>query len=267
MRTPIPPEIAAGVLYASDMTCCVCNERGSPTQIHHIDGNSKNSEFENLAVLCLLCHNKTQLDGGFGRHLSPELVARYRSDWLERVKRRREAADASLVTAFVGRIGESGYYHHEDQDSEVSADHRRLIAFVSALPTIMREASIAAHDIELRGSTRDMVDANYGLIEELKAMLLRLSDWYPKGQFLSEGSGNCVEDVIANLFRWHHLHHSTSGLGRSGSIVGPFTAISVAADMKKMVEDMVSSLLYGDITGQQFDFDMWLNHWRDASAV
>lgn len=73
-RIPIPVDLATKVLFAADRTCCVCSERGKETQIHHIDENPSNNVFENLAVLCFECHNKTQIKGGFGRKLSSSLV-------------------------------------------------------------------------------------------------------------------------------------------------------------------------------------------------
>ena len=76
-RPPIPDNIAAEVLFASDRTCCVCQEKGKPVQIHHIDGNPSNNAVENLAVLCLDCHNETQIKGGFGRQLIPSVVTRF----------------------------------------------------------------------------------------------------------------------------------------------------------------------------------------------
>jgi hypothetical protein len=92
-RTPISVDVADEVMFRSDQTCCHCRERGKSVQIHHIDENRHNNTIDNLAVLCLDCHNNTQLRGGFGRHLSRGLVLKYRNDWLRRVNRRRNDAD------------------------------------------------------------------------------------------------------------------------------------------------------------------------------
>jgi tetratricopeptide (TPR) repeat protein len=86
---PIPREIAAMILFKSDRTCCVCRTKGKPIQIHHIDGNKRNNKIENLAVLCLDCHNDTQAKGGFHRKLNSELVAIYRDNWQQIVERDR----------------------------------------------------------------------------------------------------------------------------------------------------------------------------------
>jgi hypothetical protein len=88
-RVEIPRAIEAQVQFASDRTCCVCRVKGKPFQIHHIDENPANNEFKNLAVLCLECHNETQIRGGFGRKLNADQVILYRDDWLIQVAKTR----------------------------------------------------------------------------------------------------------------------------------------------------------------------------------
>ena len=92
-RVPIPPALAAEVLFVSQRTCCVCREPGKPVQIHHIDEDHANNDHENLAVLCLSCHHETQTSGGFARYLDAAQVRQFRDDWVQRVERRRDDAD------------------------------------------------------------------------------------------------------------------------------------------------------------------------------
>jgi len=73
-------------MFASDSTCCVCRERGKAVQVHHVDEDPSNNRFANLAVLCLECHNQTQLSGGFGRRLNADLMIKYREEWLAHVE-------------------------------------------------------------------------------------------------------------------------------------------------------------------------------------
>jgi hypothetical protein len=87
-RTPIADDVAANLLSRSDRTCCVCRERGKPTQIHHIDEDPSNNDPNNLAVLCLHCHEETQIRGGFGRKLDTHQVVQFRDDWFARVQKR-----------------------------------------------------------------------------------------------------------------------------------------------------------------------------------
>jgi hypothetical protein len=93
-RISIPPEVSARVLFLSDRTCCVCRTENNKVQIHHIDDDPSNNSFANLAVLCLECHDLTQVKGGFGRRLDSDQVTLYRDDWIEMVKKKR-ASDPS----------------------------------------------------------------------------------------------------------------------------------------------------------------------------
>jgi hypothetical protein len=89
-RTTIPRDVAAQVQFLSDRTCCVCHEPGKPIQLHHIDENPSNHDPDNLAVMCLACHDLTQIRGGFGRKLDAAQVRLYRDDWYRTVAKRRE---------------------------------------------------------------------------------------------------------------------------------------------------------------------------------
>jgi hypothetical protein len=90
LRVQIPRPLADRALFEADRTCCVCRQPKKPLQIHHIDDNPSNNNYENLAVLCLDCHTDTQVHGGFNRKLSAGQVRLYREDWLRRIRNDRE---------------------------------------------------------------------------------------------------------------------------------------------------------------------------------
>ncbi len=94
-RKPISDKLAAFVLYCSDRTCCVCRRLGRPVQIHHIDGNRDNTTLSNLAVLCLDCHNATQLQGGFDRKLDADQIILYRDNWHRIVSQQRSFSEST----------------------------------------------------------------------------------------------------------------------------------------------------------------------------
>jgi hypothetical protein len=94
-RTPIPTSIAAAVLFAADRTCCVCRELAKPIQIHHIDDDPTNHDPVNLAVLCVGCHEVTQIKGGFSRRLDADQIRLYRDNWVETVAARRSTSTSS----------------------------------------------------------------------------------------------------------------------------------------------------------------------------
>jgi hypothetical protein len=53
VRPRIPEEIEVTVLFDNDHTCCVCRQYHKDVQLHHIDGDNRNNDQSNLAVLCL----------------------------------------------------------------------------------------------------------------------------------------------------------------------------------------------------------------------
>ncbi len=79
-RVSIPDDDGAKVLFASDRTCCVCRTE-KKVQIHHIDGDPSNNDFDNLAVICLHCHSEAYSTGGFVRRLTPDLIRLYNTSW------------------------------------------------------------------------------------------------------------------------------------------------------------------------------------------
>ena len=105
-KNATPVDLAAGVLFRSDRTCCVCRTAGKPVQIHHIDEDLSNSIERNLAVLCFDCHTDTQVRGGFHRKLDADQVILYRDDWIQVVARRRAVVDARAVSAPEGNSAE-----------------------------------------------------------------------------------------------------------------------------------------------------------------
>lgn len=67
-RVEIPLNVSAKVMFLSDRTCCVCRSGNKLIQIHHIDENPSNNSLNNLAVLCLDCHNETMIKGDLGEN-------------------------------------------------------------------------------------------------------------------------------------------------------------------------------------------------------
>lgn len=90
-RKTIPEELAADVLYESDRTCCVCHTPNLAVQIHHIDGDHSHNVPHNLAILCREDHARVSSKSPMGKGISPVLLAKYRDEWCQVVRNRREA--------------------------------------------------------------------------------------------------------------------------------------------------------------------------------
>jgi hypothetical protein len=93
----IPDDLAAKVLFDSDHTCCICRSEKQKIQIHHIDEDPSNNAYENLAVICVMCHMEIHSTVPFARGFKPDLVRRYNESWRAILKARLlpDAGDAA----------------------------------------------------------------------------------------------------------------------------------------------------------------------------
>lgn len=263
LRVPIDDDVAAGLLYEADRTCCICGIPGRRTQIHHIDEDPSNNDPPNLAVICFECHDQTQLRGGFGRRLDAAQVRRFKQEWATRVAERRAEADRAVLPPRA----------LPDVPPSVSAwkspevpDRAGLPTYVRQLPTLRRlafEASRAGWD---SGVTVEMMRGWSRVIDVYTTILETLASYYPVDHLEGQRARDYLSEVVASRFRWHRVHLSTEGQGSSGTIVGPMAAASVAADLSRMIDDMVSSLTVFEWNNPEFDLVAWRNSWEEAGA-
>jgi len=227
-------------------------------QIHHIDDDPSNNMVENLAVLCFLCHHETQIQGGFSRTLTPDLVSRYRDDWHLKISRNRNEA-IGLVEKVLKENPPNGGIKNEKYLKQFPS-HTGLFEFVYALPKLRRLYFSAAKPGWESGITAEMIQASYFIVHALEHTLIDLARFYPATHF-DEGFRNYFSSVITERFRWHRLHFSVVGDGYNGTIEGTMVAGAVISDLETMVEEMVSSLSYS-IIDQSFEFLKWREEWR-----
>lgn len=225
MREAIPQGLAADTLYLSDRTCCVCNEAGRPVQIHHIDGDHSNNTRENFAVLCLLCHNETEVRGGFGRHLTPPVVTKCIEEWLARVVSRRARADELAVAYSVELMA--------------ATDTQRLAQFIQRIPYMRFEALRTVQPRWDSGTTSEMLQGSYDYVAVLGTILRRLTAHFPKNQFGSDGTEAFISSWTSMLFQWHRARLEPEGLGTGGTMVGVMAGGSVIADLERMIQELV----------------------------
>ncbi|WP_110456007.1 HNH endonuclease signature motif containing protein [Shewanella algidipiscicola] len=259
-RVPIPSDLSAEVMFSSDRTCCVCRERGKATQIHHIDEDPSNNKLENLSLLCLECHNDTQLKGGVGRKLNAPLVIKYRDEWMERVSERRKIADERAVSRQVGDVSIS-----QQIETQVSRPHLPVelkdppMDYINSLPEFKQALLSQAQPKWDTGLTATMVQANYDYIDSLTGVLVTLSNYYSPAQFGEQSAQKYFSEIISSRFQWHRTISEPHGPGTGGTIVNVTVGGSVMSDLEKMVEDMVMALVDYD---DSFDWRGWPKRWR-----
>jgi hypothetical protein len=260
-RTEIPPETAAEVMFNHRHTCCVCNQPGKAVQIHHIDENPTNHKIENLAVLCLEDHDKTQTRGGFTRKLKGSDVIRYRDDWIRRVKATREEADKIAVLSMSSTVAGA---------SEDSADTERkrppeemLEAYIRHLPDLRRAVYESARPDWDSGVNGRMKIATAKAIEIFERVLIHLAEWYPPNHFDGKPADRYFNEFTANRSAWHTRAHTPRGLTAHGTGLGLHVAGAVLSDLEGATVEMVYAL--AGIYLPMRDPD-WEERW-DAAAV
>lgn len=252
LRIEIPEDIAAEVMFISDRTCCKCRERGKTLQIHHVDEDRNNNEIVNLAVLCLECHNETQIVGGFGRKLNRHQVIKYRDDWISRVKIRRNRADeiASHVMAKtitnLSRVSDSESFSPP-------------IAFINSLPALKASALQRAREGWDTGITSAMKQANYDYLDVLEAILVSLSAYSHQEQFGDQNPRRYFSSLIASKFEWYWEHLGPDEGNTGGTISGVVVGGSVIADIEKKVCETVFAL---SKKLPDFSYHKWRNAWE-----
>ena len=248
------------VVFASDRTCCVCRERGKAIQIHHIDEDPSNNVFDNLSVLCLECHNDTQMKGGFSRKLNSSLVIKYRDEWSDRVKFRRDLADEMAVNR---QVSETSLSQQVETNPHSVVQHTQLkdppMDYINSLPKFKSALLSQAQPKWDTGVTATMVQASYDYIDSLNGVLVTLASYYSPKQFGNQSAHEYFSEIISSRFQWHRTIAEPHSPGTGGTIVNVTCGGSVIADVEKMIEDMVMALVGYD---DSFDWKGWPKRWR-----
>jgi len=89
-RKKIPDDIQAEVIFKSNRECVVCNNHKRGDHIHHIDGDNSNYKFENLAFLCVYCHNDATVTSNIIKKLSAKTIIKFRDHKYQVIALERE---------------------------------------------------------------------------------------------------------------------------------------------------------------------------------
>ena len=129
-RPSIPAATLTRLLDEGWRTCCVCHKRERGIVVHHIiewrDGGTHDEK--NLAVLCLIDHERAHLSGGHTRTaLSATDIRQAKQKWIVRAKKIRDSYDKALLSPHYR--GARWFWIHLD----------RLRAMTANRPSLHRE--------------------------------------------------------------------------------------------------------------------------------
>ena len=260
IRVPVPKVLASRVLYEHDHTCCVCNERSKRVQIHHIDEDPSNNAIENLTVLCLSCHDQTQISGGFGRKLRPTEVQLNRLKWIERVNGRRLAADKAAADVMSGATNGATENQTAQEEQEHShASEAALLSYIKHLPDSLRSLYLSEREAFDEGAQQEQTMATMRVADVLESQWLMLVDSYPADRFPPN-----PREYISRYRHERgefHLALARRSDGWPGSMTTTFVGWAVLGDLEKMIEDTVSAI----VRDESFDIESWTRRWRNVS--
>lgn len=268
-RIPVPPDVEAEILFLSNHTCCKCRELGKPVQIHHIDEDPSNNDTKNLSVLCLICHNETQVSGGFGKKLKAPEVIRYRDDWIERIKYRRDEADSIAI-----RIMSSAIPNAEESTVDNFIDKLQgpddLVAYVKRTPVILKAGYLAAEPL-MGGTTQDMVNGTFEVIDVTVRILVSLSHWFPENHFDDIPAEQYFSKYMSERANWcralgNKEGYDEDGYSRVGTIGKLRTAGRLLEEMERTVESMVYALFETGCGEEAEALEAWRKEWNAAKV-
>jgi hypothetical protein len=252
LRVSVPEEVRAKILLESARTCCVCQVPGRSVQLHHINDDPSDNSDRNLAVLCLDCHNETQVSGGFGRHLSAADVRVHRDNWIRRVQERRERADQIAVDRMT-RVGET-------EGQRGPAPGAALLPYVESLPAALQKAYELACPRWEEGSMADSRQATYDVIDVVERILVHLAAWCPPRHFGREAAEHFFSQHVTSRFLWRRgLAEAVDG----GNITVQLAAAAVLDDVERDVASLVQALIEED---HPEEWALWSKRWAAACA-
>lgn len=220
-------------------------------QVHHINDDPSDNRLENLAVLCLEDHNRTQLRGGFGKHLLVGEVEKYRDAWVEKV--------ASLY-----RSHDRG--EHSESSTELTKLPSSLLApYILSLPTQREALYKTAHMGWDTGITSQMDESTSALIAALEEIWIYLARFYPNWHFDRMSREHYVRVFAANRFVFHRAIYQPDGEGTAGSIIGQLSGGSVMRDLESMIGDTVEALWFSHDL-DEIDLNEWRLAWSEPNA-
>lgn len=263
-RQKVTNDISAKLMFESARTCCVCNDANKSVHIHHIDNDASNSNYTNLIVLCLECHNKAHTNGGFVRKWSIGELKRHKTEWIKRVKKRKNDADKFAAIQTIQNTVEVQIDEYDLNDvTYITPENKGVLKdYVERLLVIQNaQWELAKHKFEEPGG---ILIGILELIDFYEAILVKLSSFYPKGHFEGKHPKLFFSEQVGARALFHNS--ITHPFGWSGSIARDSALYDVAEDLKSMISKMVIQLLQNSPEIGVDNLEKWSKAWSNNSA-
>jgi hypothetical protein len=210
-RPPIPQETVIDILFSSKSICCVCRDPDQPIIIHHIEewSDSKDHSRDNLAVLCVGCHDKAHTQHKLSQNLTANKIKDFRQKWERQVREK----DADVILG----ISNTDYARWD------YVNHLRVFELAKQLRIDLRQCN------SFSALRRQKITDSRGIINDLG---LREAEAKPHCYMYSFGGGlqlyDYISDVITRILGKIRLYDITNSWSRNelSSILSPDQIIS-----------------------------------------
>ncbi|ALL13162.1 hypothetical protein [Caulobacter henricii] len=209
-------------------------------------------------MLCLDHHNQTELKGGFARKLGPDLVRKYRDEWVATVTRGRIEIERRLNEQ-AQRLPQ--YERSFVDPSATLGENPALADYLDSLPDLLL-ATVRSLRTDLNsGVTLDVVMSSGEVVSILESMWVRLARFYADDHF-GDDPGGFLSAHLDEQLKWHSRLIEADGAGSGGTVVRvPLSNRNVEA-AAKAVEDIADALL--GLSCKSTEHVHWMARWRNA---
>lgn len=188
---------------------------------------------------------------------------KYRNEWIERVKKRKEKADEIASVQTVTGFTETMIVTNTlDKDLLISNTYMELLRdYLDKILLVHNDQLALAQTKWDSGITTVMNQSNYDLIDFYDEVLIELAKFYPKRHFNNETPEEYFNKFISSRFQWHRLILEPKGKEEGGTILSTMTGGNVMNDLKNMIIDIVASLLFSYGIEAEIDINTWREKW------
>ncbi|MBD1899941.1 GUN4 domain-containing protein [Trichocoleus sp. DQ-A3] len=141
-RKPIPPSIEIEVLTQSARRCCICFGLYQKFdvikgQIAHLDHDNTNNKLDNLAFLCLDCHDEYDSKTSQGKGLTLQEVKRYRKLLYQEITKLRSLRTTQAPASIIDGLNQTIETEEAPLQSEIMNQEPLMQSSSSEYPDVL----------------------------------------------------------------------------------------------------------------------------------